>query len=98
MSVGVHGCAVHECMFVCVVDVCFCERASVSVVCVWVGVCVTVVPAQFMEHLPTVYPLMVELSRCGSRDVRRVLHPLFEKRISKLLPGSIDGSLRVTPK
>lgn len=52
---------------------------------------------QFLEHLSILYPLLVELMRCGSRDVRRALFPLFQSRIRVLLPGSIPQFAPETP-
>lgn len=83
-SAGAWRCLNARCWFkaICFWLCCYCYNPSGHVVFL-----------QFIEHLAALYPLFVELLRCGSRDVRRVLHAIFQDRIPKLLPGSISGSM-----
>lgn len=54
----------------------------------FLGTCLHMSDEQFVLHLPALYPLFVELTRCGSRDVRQGLHAIFSVRIAALLPLS----------
>jgi hypothetical protein len=41
--------------------------------------------AQFVRHLPSFYPLFVELMSCESAHIRRVLRDIFSKRVGTVL-------------
>jgi hypothetical protein len=44
---------------------------------------------EFVEHLPWLYPLLVDLSCCGDASIRAMMHAVFMDRIRLLLPGPV---------
>ena len=41
---------------------------------------------QFVRHLPSFYPLFVDLMHCDSKELRDILREIFSTRIGNILP------------